>query len=111
MIKTAAFSFLKHPHGSKKIILRELWAQIEKVVLKYYSELFHSSNPTDFTKILFAIQPIVSTTMNQMLTGDFQESEVCKALKQMFPLKAPSPDGMLPLFFLAFLAYCWVGGY
>ena len=37
-----------------------------------------------------------------MLTRDFQENEVCKALKQMYPLKAPGPDEMPPLFFQHF---------
>ena len=35
--------------------------EIKKVVPKYYSELFQSSNPTDFTEILFVVQPKVST--------------------------------------------------
>ena len=40
--------------------------------------------------------------MNHKLTCDFQESEVCKALNQMYPLKSPGLDGMLPLFFQHF---------
>ena len=75
---------------------------VENVVIRYYSDLFKSSYPTEFEEILSAIQPKVSPSMNQKLTCDFQESEVCKALKQMYPLKSPSSDGMLPLFFQHF---------
>ena len=37
--------------------------------------------------------------MNHSLTRDFSAAEVKLALKQMYPLKAPSPDGMPPRFF------------
>ena len=40
--------------------------------------------------------------MNFMLLREFQASEVHKALKQMYPLKALGPDGMPPLFFQKF---------
>lgn len=40
--------------------------------------------------------------MNQWLTRDFTESEVRVALKQMYSLKAPGPNGMPPLFFQKF---------
>ena len=40
--------------------------------------------------------------MNQQLTKEYSENEVKAALKQMYPLKAPSPDGMPPLFFQNF---------
>ena len=40
--------------------------------------------------------------MNEMLTRDFQENEVCKTFKQMYPLKAPDLDRMPPLFFQHF---------
>ena len=58
--------------------------------------MFKSSCPSDFTKLLEAIVPKVSTDMNERLTSDFQGIEVHKALKQMYPLKSPSPDGMPP---------------
>lgn len=72
---------------------------VENVVIKYYLDLFQSSYATEFVEILSVVQPKVSSFMNQRLTCDFQESEVCKALKQMYPLKSPGPDGMAPLFF------------
>ena len=40
--------------------------------------------------------------MNRMLNMPFQDLEVYSALKQMYPLKSPGPDGMPPLFFQHF---------
>ena len=40
--------------------------------------------------------------MNTSLTAEFTTSEVELALKQMAPLKAPSPDGMPPLFYQSY---------
>ena len=40
--------------------------------------------------------------MNADLAREFHEGEVRKALKQMFPLKASSLDGMPPLFYQHF---------
>ena len=40
--------------------------------------------------------------MNHMLISDFTTDEYRLALKQMYPLKAPEPDGMLSLFFQHF---------
>ena len=41
----------------------------------------------------------VTDDMNAMLLQEFTELEVEEALKQMAPLKAPSPDGMPPPFY------------
>ena len=51
-------------------------------MLNYYVELFKSSNPTEFAEILSSVHPKVSTTMNEMLTRDFQKNEVCKPLNK-----------------------------
>ena len=40
--------------------------------------------------------------MNHMLISDFTTDECRRALKQMYPLKAPGQDGMLSLFFQHF---------
>ena len=76
--------------------------------IEYYSDLFTFSEPSDFTNILEAVQPKVTRSMNSMLVKEFQAGEVHKALKQMYPLKAPGPDGMPPLFFQKF--WSTVGG-
>ena len=90
----------------------EVWQvdqeEIEKVFIEYYSDLFISSKPSKFAEIVEAMQPKVTQSMNAMLVREFQASEVHKTLKQMYPLKAPSPNGMPPLFFQKF--WFTVGG-
>ena len=57
-------------------VWQEQEAEIEKVFVEYYSELFSSANPTDFNDILEAVQPKVSRHMNEQLIKEFQRSEV-----------------------------------
>ena len=76
--------------------------KMEEIVVEYYNNLFTSSNPSEFNEILNAIQPKVSTSMNQELVRNFTEHEVRLALKQMYSLRTPSPNGMPPLFFQHF---------
>lgn len=80
----------------------EVWqkddSKIEKCFVDYYTELFTSSNPVDFSEIIEVVQPKVSQEMNSRLLREFQPSEVLQALKQMYPLKAPRPDGISPFF-------------
>ena len=75
---------------------------MEGIILKYYSNLFQSSQPTEFAELIEAVVPKVSQEMNSSLTSELQGVEVFKALKQMYPLKSPGPDGMPPLFFQHF---------
>lgn len=42
---------------------------------------------------------VVTEDMNKELVGEFTHAEVEIALNQMAPLKAPGPDGMLPIFY------------
>lgn len=76
--------------------------KVEEIVVNYYSNLFSSSNPSEFTELIEAVEPKVSQDMNNMLTRDFKGAEVKAALNQMYLLKAPSPDDMLPVFFQHF---------
>ena len=52
--------------------------------------------------VLEAIELKVTESMNQELLRDFTREEIDLALKHMEPLKAPGPDGMLPIFFQSF---------
>ena len=85
---------------------RGVWQENEEVmgeiVLDYYTDLFTSSNLIDFDEILGAMQPRVTSSMNQKITMEFIADGVNMALKQMYPLKAPGPDGMPPLFYQHF---------
>ena len=85
---------------------RGVWQENEEVmgeiVLDYYTDLFTSSNLIDFDEILGAMQPRVTSSMNQKITMEFTADEVNMALKQMYPLKAPGLDGMPPLFYQHF---------
>ena len=42
--------------------------KIEEVDVAYFDKLFTSSKPDDFTEILHAIQPKVTTSINDDLT-------------------------------------------
>ena len=74
-------------------------AEIAGIFVDYYTGLFSPSLPVDFEEILHVVEPKVSREMNTNLSHEFHEDEVRKALKQMYPLKAPGPDGMPPLFY------------
>ena len=75
---------------------------VQNIILNYYDDLFKTSNPLEFFESIDVVQLKVSSKMIAMLTADFQEFEVCRALKQMYPLKSSSPNGMPPLFFQHF---------
>ena len=59
-------------------VQQEEEAEIEKVFVDYYSELFSSSNPIEFNEILEAVQLKVSRHMNEQLIKEFQPNEVVK---------------------------------
>ncbi|XP_075654781.1 uncharacterized protein LOC142624945 [Castanea sativa] len=80
--------------------------KMEEIAIGYFGDLFSTSNPRDFSDLLLAVQPKVSQAMNEWLVRPFVECEVNGALKQMYPLKAPGPNGMPPLFFQHFWSTC-----
>ena len=45
---------------------------------------------------------VIDEEMNESLYREFEASEAATALKEMVPLKAPSSDGMPPLFYQQF---------
>ena len=62
----------------------------------------YCQQPYKLHRALNAVRPNVSLSMNQMLQRDFTTGEVGLALKQMYSLKPPGPDGMPPLIFQHF---------
>lgn len=45
------------------------------------------------------VQEVVTTSMNVDLTKPYTANEMDRAIKEMVPLKAPSPNRMSPLFY------------
>ena len=76
--------------------------QIEQITMDYFSNIFCSQGPTDATTLIYDVDPVVSTDINNFLTQEFIAEEVHRALKQMNPKKSHSPDGMPPLFYQHF---------
>ena len=86
--------------------LRDSWGRIDsgdekvsEMIIEYYNQLFTTSNPHNIEEVVQHTKKVVSDDMNNCLTRNFSKEEVETALKQMAPLKAPGPDGMLPIFF------------
>ena len=66
-------------------------------MVNYYKSLFASTDGRVSTGILDCVPTVMDKEMNESLCCEFEASEVATALQQMAPLKAPRPNGMLPL--------------
>lgn len=77
------------------------------MVLDYFSEIFSSSNPTEFAAVLDCVPPRITPTMNAQLTRPVSAEEVRCALFQMLPSKSPGPDGMIAFFFFKNTGMWW----
>ena len=71
-------------------------------MVKFYQQLFTSSEPVNLDEILEQIPTMVTKEMNSELLKEFIAEEVENALKQMAPLKSPGPDNMPPLFYQSY---------
>ena len=72
------------------------------IVVDYYKNLLSTNHPTEFIEMLQDLQPKVTLDMNRILAREFTVSEVRMAVKQMYLLKAPDPNGMPLLFYQHF---------
>ena len=72
---------------------------ISQILVNYYQLLFNSSNPCKMEEVVAGVPCSVTEEMNEVLNGEYTKEEVVMALNQMEPLKAPSSDGLPPLFF------------
>ncbi|XP_074290614.1 uncharacterized protein LOC141617329 [Silene latifolia] len=73
--------------------------EVARVAVKYFQELFTTSNPVEGELCLQGLENRVTAEMNLGLERDYSEEEIVEALNQMNPLKAPGPDGMNGLFY------------
>ena len=72
---------------------------VAALLVEYYTGLFSTRNPCEIDSILQIVPRIVIDEMNTLLGHEFTRAEVDIALSQMGLLKAPSSDGMPPIFF------------
>lgn len=72
------------------------------VAVKFYSDLFKSSNPPLFAVSFHDMRPRVTDQMNEELTQPVSIMEVQEALFSINPSKALGPDGMSALFYQKF---------
>ena len=65
----------------------------------FYKTLYRSEGTTDMDRVLNTVPVKVAAAMIEGLLAPFEKEEVKIALFQMFPTKAPGPDGMPAYFF------------
>uniref|UniRef100_A0A2N9G3J3 Reverse transcriptase zinc-binding domain-containing protein n=1 Tax=Fagus sylvatica TaxID=28930 RepID=A0A2N9G3J3_FAGSY len=72
-----------------------------EIAVNYFQTIFTSTRPTEefVSSCLEGMEGLVTDEMNTALLEDFTEKEVTQALKQMYPTKAPGPDGMSAIFY------------
>ncbi|XP_019167308.1 PREDICTED: uncharacterized protein LOC109163041 [Ipomoea nil] len=72
------------------------------VVLDYFKRIFTTNNPVSGDLIYNNVTPRVTRAQNEVLMRPFEVGEVKDALFEMYPDKAPGPDGMNPGFYQSF---------
>ena len=66
---------------------------------EFYKNLYSSEGTSNMEAVLNTVPVKVTAEMNHVLIKPFMEKEVKEALFQMFPTKAPGPDGFPAHFF------------
>lgn len=72
---------------------------LDNHIVDYFQTLFSTNTDKGNMVFLLNMEPRINETMDVDLFRDFTKDEICRALKQMHPTKAPDLDGMPPIFF------------
>lgn len=73
-----------------------------EIAIKYFTELFSTSSPSDATELLRGFTPRVTERMNTDLTKPVSDTEIRKAVKAVKSDSSPGADGMTGHFFQNF---------
>lgn len=76
--------------------------EVAGIAIKYFENLFASSNPLYIPELMKEVFPRIMPEMNEQLKRPFDAEEVRIATFQIFPTKTLGLDGMPPLFFQNF---------
>jgi hypothetical protein len=74
-------------------------SELKSIVSQFYENLYTSEGTEDMDRVLSTVPLKVTTEMNSKLLDPYTEGEVKEAVFQMFPTKAPGPDGFPAHFF------------
>ena len=76
------------------------------LISTFYKDFYTSEGTDDMASVLDTVPTKVTLEMNDQLLAPFMEKEVKEALFQMFPTKAPGPDGLPAHFFQRHWVVC-----
>lgn len=79
--------------------LTENVAEMSRMATAFNQGLYTSEGTSNMHAVLETVPAKVTPEMNDKLVAPFSDSEVKEALFQVFPMKAPGPDGFPAHFF------------
>lgn len=89
---------IKNPQKSDGTLTQDP-TEMTSLTNEFYNDLFHSEGTPGMENVLNAVPVKVTTEMNMNLMAPFTPDDMKSALFQLYPTKAPGPDGYPTHFF------------